>query len=205
MTSPQPITDVVFDFCGVLIDWQCRAALDGHYPAELVDRIAADDDPYGFFRYEDDMDSGMDFADVYPRVVAEQGQDIARIFEYYIAHYGDALPRLIPGAEDLLRDLTQGGVRVWGLTNCASRTATSTSSHRLASGLTPRARCSSTTPRRTSKEPQTRAGMRAASPTHNRRAATSPRSACSWANTDRQLTAEQGKTPWRHYCSSNTS
>ena len=98
MTSPQPITDVVFDFCGVLIDWQCRAALDGHYPAELVDRIAADDDPYGFFRYEDDMDSGMDFVDVYPRVVAEQGQDIARIFEYYIAHYGDALPRLIPGA-----------------------------------------------------------------------------------------------------------
>ena len=51
------------------------------------------------------MDSGMDFVDVYPRVVAEQGQDIARIFEYYIAHYGDALPRLIPGAEDLLRDL----------------------------------------------------------------------------------------------------
>lgn len=122
MTSPQPITDVVFDFCGVLIDWQCRAALDGHYPAELVDRIAADDDPYGFFRYEDDMDSGMDFADVYPRVVAEQGQDIARIFEYYIAHYGDALPRLIPGAEDLLRDLTQAGVRVWGLTNWSGET-----------------------------------------------------------------------------------
>ena len=42
MTSPQPITDVVFDFCGVLIDWQCRAALDGHYPAELVDRIAVE-------------------------------------------------------------------------------------------------------------------------------------------------------------------
>lgn len=122
MTHAQPITDVVFDFCGVLIDWQCRAALDGHYPADLVDAIAADDDPYGFFRYEDDMDSGIAFAQVYPQVVAEQGQAIANIFAYYIEHYADALPRLIPDAEQLLRDLHTAGIRTWGLTNWSAET-----------------------------------------------------------------------------------
>lgn len=122
MTTTQPITDVVFDFCGVLVDWRCRAALEGHYPDELVERIAADDDPYGFFRYEDYMDSGVAFADVYPRVVAEQGQDIADVFAYYIDHYGDALPRLVPGAQRLLTDLKSAGLRVWGLTNWSGET-----------------------------------------------------------------------------------
>ncbi len=33
MTSPSAnVTDVVFDFCGVLIDWQTRACLEGRYP-----------------------------------------------------------------------------------------------------------------------------------------------------------------------------
>ena len=43
------ITDVIFDFCGVVVDWQSRAGLEGHYPQELVDRICSDDDEFGFF------------------------------------------------------------------------------------------------------------------------------------------------------------
>ena len=30
--SNSPITDVIFDFCGVLLDWQTRACLTGHFP-----------------------------------------------------------------------------------------------------------------------------------------------------------------------------
>lgn len=122
MNQAQPITDVVFDFCGVLIDWQCHAALDGHYPAELVEKICADDDPYGFFRYEDDMDSGIPFTSELETVRREQGDGIANVFRYYIEHYDDALPRLIPGAEELLRDLRAQGIRVWGLTNWSADT-----------------------------------------------------------------------------------
>ena len=49
MTSPSAnVTDVVFDFCGVLIDWQTRACLEGRYPQVVVDRICADNDPCGF-------------------------------------------------------------------------------------------------------------------------------------------------------------
>lgn len=121
-TTSQPIHDIVFDFCGVLIDWQCRAALEGRYPQALVDQICADDDPLGFFRYEDDMDGGADFADVYPVVEAEQGHDVAEIFRDYIDRYGEALPRLVPGAEDLLADLHTAGYRLWGLTNWSGET-----------------------------------------------------------------------------------
>lgn len=120
--TPSPVTDVIFDFCGVLFDWSTRACLTGRFPDDVVNAICADDDPHGFFRYEDRMDAGEDFADIYPDVVREQGEDIARIFKYYIEHYGDALPRMLPGMEQLLRDLKAHGYGVWGLTNWSHET-----------------------------------------------------------------------------------
>ena len=49
MSEQTPITDGVFDFCGVLLDWQTRACLEGVLPQVFVDRVCADDDPCGFF------------------------------------------------------------------------------------------------------------------------------------------------------------
>ena len=87
MTVAVPtITDVVFDFCGVLLDWRTRACLEGRFDDATVDRICADDDPCGFFGYEDRMDAGEDFDSIWPDVVAEQGERVAGIFRYYIAH-----------------------------------------------------------------------------------------------------------------------
>ena len=117
-----PVTDVIFDFCGVLLDWQVRACLTGHYPDELVARICADDDPCGFFRYEDRMDAGEDLRDIMPDVRREQGDKIADVFAYYIAHYDDALPRMNPGMEALLEDLVRAGYGTWGLTNWSHET-----------------------------------------------------------------------------------
>ena len=121
-TANRAVSDVVFDFCGVLIDWQCHAALDGVYPERLVADICAANDPYGFFHYEDLMDGGADFADVLELVRAEQGDEIAEVYRYYIEHYDDALPRLIDGAEDLLTELKDRGIRAWGLTNWSADT-----------------------------------------------------------------------------------
>ena len=116
------ITDVIFDFCGVLLDWRTRACLEGRFPNDVVDAICADDDPHGFFRYEDRMDAGEDLADILPDVEREQGAYLASVFRYYIDHYGDALPRMMPGMEDLLRDLNTHGYGVWGLTNWSHET-----------------------------------------------------------------------------------
>ncbi|RSX56285.1 HAD family hydrolase [Bifidobacterium samirii] len=116
------ITDVIFDFCGVLIDWRTEACLSGRFPDDLVAAICADDDPHGFFRYEDRMDAGEDFDAIWPDVVAEQGEEIAGVFRYYIDHYDDALPRLLPGMAQLLEDLRAAGYGVWGLTNWSHET-----------------------------------------------------------------------------------
>ncbi len=116
------ITDVIFDFCGVVVDWQCRAALKGRYPQDLVDRICSDDDEYGFFDYEDRMDHGELLADVLPDVERDHGRGIADIFKDYITRYNDALVGLLPGSEQLLRDLRAAGYGVWGLTNWSCET-----------------------------------------------------------------------------------
>ncbi|MCH4208717.1 HAD family hydrolase [Bifidobacterium sp.] len=116
------ITDVIFDFCGVLIDWQCRACLEGRFPSDLVDAICADSDPYGFYRYEDHMDSGEEFAELIVQYREEFGDGMAQVFTYYIEHYADALPRMIPGMEVLLADLRSAGIGVWGLTNWSHET-----------------------------------------------------------------------------------
>ena len=68
------------------------------------------------------MDAGEDFDDIYPDVVREQGEEIAGIFRYYIDHYADALPRMLPGMEQLLRNLKAAGYGVWGLTNWSHET-----------------------------------------------------------------------------------
>ncbi|MCI1649711.1 HAD family hydrolase [Bifidobacterium tibiigranuli] len=121
-SADSTITDVIFDFCGVLIDWQCRACLEGHFPDDLVDEICADDDPYGFYRYEDHMDSGEEFADLIVQYREEFGDDMAKVFTYYIAHYADSLPRMVPGMEELLTDLRDAGIGAWGLTNWSHET-----------------------------------------------------------------------------------
>lgn len=121
ITAPS-ITDVIFDFCGVVIDWQSRAALAGRYPADLVDRICSDDDEFGFFDYEDRMDHGEALAEVLPVVERDHGRRIADIFKDYITRYDDALVRLLPGSEQLMRDLKAAGYGVWGLTNWSRET-----------------------------------------------------------------------------------
>ncbi|MBM6699348.1 HAD family phosphatase [Bifidobacterium pullorum subsp. saeculare] len=122
MPDAPRITDVILDFCGVVLDWQVRACLEGRFPDQMVDRICADDDPCGFFRYEDRMDAGEELRDILPDVRREQGDQIASVFVYYIAHYGDALPRMMPGMEALMRDVKEAGYGLWGLTNWSHET-----------------------------------------------------------------------------------
>ena len=116
------ISDVIFDFCEVLIDWQLHACLDGVGSQELVDRICADDDPYGFLQYEDRMDAGEDFADIIDEYRKEYGAEAAELFTYYQEHYADALPQLMPGMRELLIDLKNAKYRLWGLTNWSHET-----------------------------------------------------------------------------------
>ncbi|WEV42717.1 HAD family phosphatase [Bifidobacterium sp. ESL0682] len=117
------IHDVMFDFCGVLLELNYRPCLQGHFPQKVVDTLCADeDDVYGFFAAEARMDAGEDFADVIKDYREQYGDDLAVMFSYYIDHYDDALPQIIDGMENLLADLRQAGYSVWGLTNWSGET-----------------------------------------------------------------------------------
>ena len=57
----------------------------------VVDRICADNDPCGFYDYEDRMDHGEDFEAIYPDVYVNRAKR-SRDFRDYIERYGDAAP-----------------------------------------------------------------------------------------------------------------
>ena len=109
-----PITDVIFDFCGVLLDWNTRACLEGRFPDEIVERICADDDPCGFSATRTAWTPARIRGHL-PDVVREQGQELADIFKFYIGHYADALPRTLPGMVELLADLKAPRLRRMGV------------------------------------------------------------------------------------------
>ena len=117
--TPVP-TDVVFDFCGVLIDRQVTRTLEGAYPAEDIAAYFAYDDRSGFHYYDDLLDNGMSIADACARYEAERGPQLAGMFRCYCDSLSHGLVRMVPGMLDLLHDLRDAGVRLWGLTNWAA-------------------------------------------------------------------------------------
>ncbi len=46
------ITDVIFDYCDVLLDWRPRIPLEGQYPSGVIDMFFSADDPHGFRYYD---------------------------------------------------------------------------------------------------------------------------------------------------------
>ena len=51
-------SDVIFDFCDVLVDWKPRVTLTGQVPEAVIDRLFDRGDPYGFWHYDELSDLG---------------------------------------------------------------------------------------------------------------------------------------------------
>lgn len=113
-------TDIVFDFCGVLIDRQVTRTLEGSYTAEEIAAYFAYDDRSGFHYYDDLLDNGMSFSEACERYEDERGPHLAGMFRCYCDNLARGLVRTVPGMLELLRDLRAAGVRLWGLTNWAA-------------------------------------------------------------------------------------
>lgn len=128
MTNAQnvEIRDVMFDYCRVLLEWNCRNCLQKQFP-HLVDTICPNgsfgkDDLAGFYEFEDRMDGGELLKDLMPEYESRFGSELACAFRWYCAHYDQVLTRMMPGMVDLLHDLKKAGYGVWGLTNWSSET-----------------------------------------------------------------------------------
>ena len=118
-STPVP-TDIVFDFCGVLIDRQVTRTLEGAYSDEDIAAYFAYDDRSGFHYYDDLLDNGMSIAEACTRYEAERGSQLSGMFRCYCDNLSRGLARMVPGMLDLLRDLQDAGIRLWGLTNWAA-------------------------------------------------------------------------------------
>lgn len=141
--SPAAITDVLFDFAGVLVDWRpwlafgydSQEALDeavgeGKPGAAVVQRFFDRGDPEGFWALDDLRDAGMPNAEVCARydmehsdvsqigAAAEHGSlPLRGMYRRYLDAFAATVPAMMPGMAALLADLAQQGIGVWGLTN----------------------------------------------------------------------------------------
>lgn len=147
MVASARYSDVIFDFCDVLVDWEPRVPLTGQVPEPVIGRLFDHDDPYGFWHYDELSDLGWseervladyavhhglggfastsvaDMADTADAVAAGEAAPIAanqaayEAFRLYFARQRLALVGMLPGMPELLRDLHAAGVHCWGLTN----------------------------------------------------------------------------------------
>ena len=111
------ITGVIFDMCGVLVDWQPKRALEGLFPQEAIDDFLAEDDHCGFMYFDDLHDRGTDYETLLPEYEREYGARLGLMMRAYAAHADRALIGTMPGMTQLVADLKARGMRTWMLTN----------------------------------------------------------------------------------------
>lgn len=110
------LTDVVFDFCGVLVDWQPRLAVEGLFDDATLDEFF-DESRSEFIHYDDLHDGGMDYDELLGVYERAHGPRMAAVMRAYAERFEMTLPRMVPGMDYLVDDLRRAGVRLWGLTN----------------------------------------------------------------------------------------
>ncbi|WP_314688567.1 HAD family phosphatase [uncultured Bifidobacterium sp.] len=115
------VTDVVFDFCGVLLDWRPRLTLEGQYPSGVIDMVMDPGDPWGFDHYDALLDSGWSEERVLEDYGRHHGPAVAWVLRVYLERQDRAFAGMIPGMEALLEDCRARGLRLWGLTNFTTR------------------------------------------------------------------------------------
>lgn len=114
-----PITDVVFDYCGVLLDWRPELTMEGKVDTSTMRRLLDHADPYGFWHYDLTSDLGWSEEQVLRDFARHHPHDVAlnHAMQLYSANYTRAFAGMVDGMPELLRTLHERGYRLWGLTD----------------------------------------------------------------------------------------
>jgi FMN phosphatase YigB (HAD superfamily) len=105
---------IFFDVGNVIVYWNSRLALDGDYPADLIDRFYRD---FEFDKLNDLADSGVPWEAL---VESKRGQvdDIFIEMAYhYLKHIDRTLWGVVPGMPGLIQDLKTTGCPIYVLSN----------------------------------------------------------------------------------------
>lgn len=119
MPSPQPPSVVVFDFGGVLIDWD---------PRHLYRRLFDDADEMETFLEEVELaewnaqqDAGRPWAEAVEQLAA-QHPERRELIEAFHRRWPETLAGEIPGTVEVLAELRDAGVRLLALSNWSAET-----------------------------------------------------------------------------------
>jgi 2-haloacid dehalogenase len=114
------IKAIIFDFGGVLIDWDPRYLYRRYFPEEpeAVESFLAE---INFYEWNAQQDKGRPFAQGIAELSAQFPQH-AQLIQAYFDCWEDSLGGPIDGTVDLLRKLKQNGYPLYALSNWSAET-----------------------------------------------------------------------------------
>ena len=114
------IKAVIFDFGGVLLEWNPRNLYQRFFPNQpdaMEDFLAE----INFYNWNDLQDKGRPFAEGNAELIAEFPQ-YARLIEAYFENWEDSITGEIEGTVNILRTLKAKGYPLFGLSNWSAET-----------------------------------------------------------------------------------
>ena len=115
-SSAGAVSAVVLDYGNVLYAWEPMAAVAGYVSPEAWDEFVADG---GCLAWNERLDLGTPFEQVLADCIRAHPDrpDWAEILSLYRQRFAASLTGPVPGMADLLDDLLEEGVALYGLTN----------------------------------------------------------------------------------------
>lgn len=113
------IKNIVFDFGGVLVDWNPRYLYDGYFGDEQKSRWFIENICTGEWNVQ--MDAGRPFADCVAELSARH-PEWADAIGIYRSRWIEMIGGEVEGTADVVRRLKAAGYGVYGLTNWANET-----------------------------------------------------------------------------------
>ena len=111
--------DIVFDFGGVLVDWN---------PRDLYRKIFATEEEMEWFlsqvctaQWNEQLDAGRPFEEAIVSLQEKYPAYRTQIADYY-ARWDEMMAGAVPGTADIVRELKDKGFRVYGLSNWSAQT-----------------------------------------------------------------------------------
>jgi 2-haloacid dehalogenase len=114
------IKAIIFDFGGVLLDWNPRNLYQRFFPnqSQAMEDFLAE---IHFHEWNAQQDKGRPFAEGIAELSAQFPQ-YAHLIQAYYDYWEDSIIGSVPGTVDILQKLKQEGHRIYGLSNWSAET-----------------------------------------------------------------------------------
>ena len=112
------ITNIIFDFGNVLIEWDPRRVFQKIIPPGDMERFMRD---VWQCEWNENLDRGVTMADN-ARAMREKYPQHAGYIDYFHEHWHESLGAVNTGSVALLADLKRAGLRAYGLSNWSAET-----------------------------------------------------------------------------------